>query len=84
MKQMIAIVLFSSLMILSFNGCCPKCPEPNIIYVPQKCIIPTVDLPIVDNSDTNTSKGAVSKALLNYIEMKKYAEKLLKSQEVCH
>jgi hypothetical protein len=54
-----------------------------VVYVPQKCVIPPVDEPVIDNVKYDRSEDIVSKALLNYVEMKKYAQKLLRSQEVC-
>jgi len=83
MKHMIAIALCSILTLSFFSGCAPKCPEPTYVYVPQKCVIPPVDEPVIDNNRYESSEDIVSKALLNYVEMKKYATKLLKSQEVC-
>jgi hypothetical protein len=73
------------LIIISFNlaGCSKPQPEPKIIYIPQKCIIPTVEEPTIDNTSYTRSKDIIAKAILNYEAMKKYAEKLLSSQEVC-
>jgi len=42
-----------------------------------------VDEPLIDNTKYERNEDIVSKALLNYVEMKKYAQKLLKSQDVC-
>lgn len=81
MKRQIVTIVLITLTLISFNGCCPK--PPLVVYVPQKCVIPKVDQPIIDNEDKNTSKDIVSKAILNYLNMKQYAEKLLASQKVC-
>lgn len=83
MLRTIATALCSILIIISFNGCCTKCPETSMIYVPQKCVIPMVEKPAIDNERHESSEDIVTKAILNYVEMKKYAEKLLAAQEVC-
>jgi hypothetical protein len=82
---MTAILLSTILTIISFSfcGCADKAQEPKIVYVPQKCIIPKVDEPIIDNNKYVNSKDIVAKAIMNYEAMKVYAEKLLTSQEVC-
>jgi hypothetical protein len=38
---------------------------------------------MIDNTGYTRSKDVIAKAILNYEAMKKYAEKLLASQEVC-
>jgi hypothetical protein len=83
--QAIATALLPILITISFSlaGCAEQCPEPKIVYVPQKCIIPIVDEPVIDNTSYTRSKDIIAKAILNYEAMKKYAEKLLSSQEVC-
>jgi hypothetical protein len=80
---MIVTLLFSILTAISFNGCIDIQPEPKIVYVPQKCVIPLVEEPVKDNTSYTRSKDVIAKAILNYEAMKKYAEKLLSSQEVC-
>lgn len=83
MKRMIATALCSILMLLTFEGCCTKCPETSVIYIPQKCVIPTVEKPIIDNEGYAENEDIVTKAIFNYMEMRKYAAKLLAAQEVC-
>jgi hypothetical protein len=51
--------------------------------LPQKCVIPEVEEPVRDNTKYTSDKAVIAKAILNYETMKKYAEKLLSSQEVC-
>lgn len=80
---MIAIVVLTILTAISFNGCCKPCPAPQVINVPQKCVIPMVEKPAIDNERHESNEDIVTKAILNYVEMKKYAEKLLAAQEVC-
>jgi hypothetical protein len=46
-------------------------------------VIPKVEEPTIDNNSYTNSKDIVAKAIMNYEAMKAYAEKLLKSQEVC-
>jgi hypothetical protein len=79
------MTLFAILITISFNltGCSEPQPEAKIVYVPQKCVIPVVEEPVLDNTSYTRSKDIVAKAILNYETMKKYAEKLLSSQEVC-
>jgi hypothetical protein len=83
--QTIVTTLLATLIIISFNltGCSEPQPEPKIVYVPQKCVIPLVDEPVIDNTSYTRSKDIIAKAILNYESMKKYVEKLLSSQEVC-
>ena len=69
--------------ILVFSGCTCKVPEPKVVYVPQKCVVPNVEQPVIDNAGYDKYEDIASKALLNYNAMKKYSEKLLKAQEVC-
>jgi hypothetical protein len=82
---MIAMLLFSISITTSFSfwGCAEQPQKPEIVYVPQKCIIPKVDEPTIDNNSYSNSKDIVAKAILNYEAMKAYADKILKSQEVC-
>jgi hypothetical protein len=84
MKHQVTVTtLLAILIIISFSGCAEQCQEPKIVYVPQKCIIPLVEEPVKDNTSYTSSKDVIAKAILNYEAMKKYAEKLLSSQEVC-
>ena len=83
MKRTIATALCSFLTLISFNGCCTKCPDPKIVYVPKKCVIPYVVEPEINNTKYTRSEDIISKAILNYEAMKQYAEKLLASQQVC-
>jgi hypothetical protein len=71
-------------MILFISGCSatPRV-EYNTVYVPQKCVIPKVQEPQIDNWHYETNADIIAKALSNYTHMKEYAEKLLKAQEVC-
>jgi hypothetical protein len=80
---MTVTLLLAILISLNFNGCSEPQPEAKIVYVPQKCVIPLVDEPTIDNTSYTRSKDIIAKAILNYEAMKKYAEKLLSSQEVC-
>lgn len=83
MKQ-IAMLVCSISTILIFNGCCCKDPlPPQIVYVPQKCVIPKVDDPKIDNTKYIHYEDIIGKGLLNYLAIKQYAKKLLASQKVC-
>ena len=84
MKHQIIIAVYAIWIALLINGCAVKQPElQQVVYVPQKCIIPTVEEPIIDNASYTEPRDIVSKALMNYTKMKEYAEKLLASQTVC-
>ena len=83
MFRTIVTSLCSLLIISLFNGCCPKCPPPEVIKVPQKCEFPHVSEPIIDNTKYSTPDEIASKVLINYVSMKMYAEELLKAQNVC-
>lgn len=83
MRQIVMLVLLISIAI-NFSGCCCKEPLPaQVVYIPQKCVIPMVEKPAIDNERHESNEDIVTKAILNYVEMKKYAEKLLAAQEVC-
>lgn len=82
MKMKQSVIIASLLLIaLNFNGCC--CKQVEYVNVPQKCVIPKVPEPIIDNNAKHSSADIVTKALNNYIAIKEYAEKLLASQAVC-
>jgi len=76
--QLIMKTLLSSLMILSISGCAGK-----IVYLPQKCYISSIEEPIIDNSDSNTSLDASKKCVKNYMKQKEYAEKLKEQIKIC-
>lgn len=83
MNRMIATIALLILILLITSGCASKNLEPQIVYVPQRCAIPTVEEPVIDNASYTEPRDIVSKALKNYNEMRQYAEKLLASQSVC-
>jgi len=83
MYRMIATIVLLILILLITSGCATKQPEPQIVYVPQRCAIPVVEEPTIDNTSYSDPKDIVAKALTNYTKMKEYAEKLLASQVVC-
>ena len=83
MYRMIATIALLILILLITSGCAIKQPELHIVYLPQKCVIPTVDEPTIDNTSYTEPRDIVGKTLMNYTKMKEYAEKLLASQEVC-
>ena len=79
----VAILLWFTLTVLFFNGCCPEpkpCPS-----IPQKCRVPYTSLPDINNTicdDTDYSCITI-KALSNYEAMKAYADTLLSNSAVC-
>jgi len=83
MNRMIVMLVLSFSTALLINGCAIKQPEPQIVYVPQRCVIPVVEEPEIDNTSYTDPKDIIAKALKNYTKMKEYAEKLLASQSVC-
>jgi len=83
MKHQIVIAVYAIWIALLINGCAVKQPELQIVYLPQKCVIPPVEDPTIDNASYTEPRDIVSKALTNYTKMKEYAEKLLASQTVC-
>ena len=82
--RVIALGLLISSTILIFSGC-GKCPEPKVEYVnvPQKCVVPSVEKPIIDNTHYESYSDIVAKAMKNYTLMKEYAEKLETASGVC-
>ena len=83
MYRMIATIALLILILLITSGCAIRQPEPQIVYLPQRCVIPTVEEPTIDNTSYSEPKDIVAKALTNYTKMKEYTEKLLASQVVC-
>ena len=79
----IAQLLLVSLTLLLFSGCCKQPETPQVIYVPQKCKIPKIDKPVVDNAPYISNSDIIAKALSNYVKMKEYSDKLLEAQNVC-
>lgn len=76
------LLLISSIPLL-FSGCCKQPEAPQVIYVPQKCKIPKIDKPMIDNTQYISNSDIIAKALSNYVKMKEYADKLLETQSVC-
>jgi hypothetical protein len=61
------------------------CPASQVEYVnvPQKCVVPYTEEPVIDNAHYETYPQIVVKALQNYTAMKEYAEVLLENSKVC-
>ena len=74
------LMLISILIVLSISGCSVKT---EYIKVPQKCIIPDTQEPIIVNDKSSDVFEASKKCTLNYIKMKEYAEQLKINSEVC-
>jgi hypothetical protein len=53
------------------------------VNVPQKCVVPSVEKPIIDNTHYESYSDIVAKAMKNYTLMKEYAEKLETASGVC-
>ncbi len=75
--QPVRIVLIT-LILFSISGCAPKC-----LPIPQRCIVPEVEEPIIDNTYYDNNASIIAKALSNYVKMKEYADKLKESAKVC-
>ena len=71
------------LIALLLSGCANNPETPKIVYVPQKCNIPEVEKPDIDNTHYTLNNDIVAKALLNYTKLREYTEKLLQAQKVC-
>ena len=71
------------LFILLLSGCADKGIGINTVYVPQKCHIPEVEKPDIDNTHYISNNDIVAKALLNYTKLREYTEKLIEAQKVC-
>lgn len=77
----IALCLLSTITLFN-SGCAEKSEIP---IIPQKCKVPYTELPIIDNKlcDDNNYTCITQKALINYENMKLYADKLRTNSEVC-
>ena len=71
------------LIALLLSGCANNTETPKIVYVPQKCVIPETELPIIDNTHYISNSDIIAKVLKNYVAVKEYSEKLLQAQKVC-
>ena len=74
-------MLLIALIIISISGCSKQECKP----IPQKCVVPYTDEPIIDNSlcSKNDYKCAHDKNIKNYEAQKDYAERLKNNSEVC-
>ena len=70
------LVIFSLALII--NGCSSK-----LIVVPSGCNIISVDYPILDLVDRNTTLGEAKRCVTNYTLYKEAFEKQRKVIEVC-
>ena len=76
--QLIKMLLIFS-TIISISGCNEECKP-----IPQKCVVPYTEEPIIDNSQCyNNITCVIKKALKNYEAQKDYAERLKNNSEVC-
>lgn len=75
MKQSVMLLL-GFLLTLSISGCSPR-----VEYI--KCVTPNVATPILSNERPTSSLQASKQCLYNYLQQKKYAEQLLKANQVC-
>ena len=71
------------LIALLLSGCANNPETPKIVYVPQKCHIPEVENPDIDNTHYISNNDIIAKVLKNYVAVKEYSEKLLQAQKVC-
>ena len=77
------MMLLLSLIVISISGCCRQdCVK--IVKVPQKCVVPTVETPVIDNASCDGNITCVyRKVLSNYEKMKLYATDLETASVVC-
>jgi len=71
-------ILISFFVVLSISGCAGK-----FIYVPTKCVIPTVPYMAVDNSDKNTTLGEAKQCASNYFRVRQNYDTLSEAIKVC-
>lgn len=75
------MMLLLSLTVISISGCGK---EVQYIKVPQKCVVPTVEKPPIDNTSCGDDMICVyRKVLSNYEKMKLYATDLEAASVVC-
>lgn len=79
-----AIALCTLSTLLTFSGCAPKEPTIQYVNIPQKCSVPNVNRPNIDNRQCgNNYKCIAVKATNNYALMRAYSEELEASLDVC-
>ena len=78
------MMLLLSLIVISISGCSCREDCVKIVKVPQKCVIPTVEKPAIDNTSCDGNMTCVyRKVLSNYEKMKLYATDLEAASIVC-
>lgn len=83
MQHVIALLVILITMLISGCSTCEQSIEH--VYVPQKCVVPETEEPILNNAkcDKLDYNCAVVKVLSNYEAMKRYAELLKYNSEAC-
>lgn len=76
--QLIVKILTSFFVVLFISGCGYK-----VIMVPQKCVIPNTDRPIIDTKEYNTTLGESKQCVTNYFRTKEAYEILLEAVKLC-
>lgn len=84
MEMQHATMLCSILIAIAISGCGSIEPKVEYVYVPQKCVVPETQEPIISNKSCEIDYNCtVVKVLSNYEAMKAYAESLKANSEVC-
>jgi len=75
------MMLLAILILIVFSGCATK----ECVAIPQKCVIPNTQEPIIDYEPCVDKDYAcvVSKVLKNYEAQKNYAKELKANSEIC-
>jgi hypothetical protein len=71
-------ILLAFFTVLTISGCAEK-----TVYVPQKCVVPTVEQPMIDYNQSNSLLEEAKRCAYNYFQMKEYADRLNKASETC-
>lgn len=75
-------MLWLGSIVLFISGC--TCREECKIKVPQKCSVPDVKYPDINNTDCGKDyKCVYEKVVGNYYKMQEYSEKLYNANQVC-
>lgn len=74
----IAMLVIAFFLLLIINGCSSK-----LIFVPNQCVIPTIDDPSINTITTGNLLDESKRCASNYAKQKEAYEKLKKSIEIC-
>lgn len=83
MQRVVMLLVISITIIINFEGCADKECKP--VLIPQKCVVPHVLEPLLDQTVCKDTDYAciVSKAMRNYEIQKHYAIELEVNSRFC-